>query len=511
MKRLQGAGRSIVLFGWLGLLVVTMVVMAALERQRLFSELQTEAAILHRLASQRADQHDAHLTSLSALAVAGEAERQDLFLDVAATIQRFYPRIVAVDLVPLDRPVRYVTTRPGLPDALAETIVASAEASEGELVLRSAPEANDRYLVVKRSPNTDAARFGLALTVDADRLLETDADFWTRSSVARSLSLPNGTVLFDTGPGDVEMQFSKALGSISQPLILNAGIAPRLTDLLPPGRVLAVVAAMTLLYLLAVLGLRQRVRTRRAEREARLSADDARLAHASRVNALGEMASGMAHELTQPLTAILSQAQAGRHLARRGDVDGSETSFGRVVEQAKRAAAILDRLRDWTRPQSERIEEVPINEAIGNVEALLRREVEKEGVKLTTNLSTTRDVVLRLDRIALEQIVFNLARNAVDAATDSSERRVRITSDLMETGIVVEIADSGPGVPENIRDRLFEPFVTGKPDGTGLGLALCQRLTDRMGGDLTLVEKRGETVFRLWLPGATAEKREAAE
>jgi signal transduction histidine kinase len=510
-KYLQSERRAVVLFGWLGLLVATVIAMAALERQRLFSELQIEAAILHRLASQRADQHDAHLTSLSALAVAGEAERQDLFLDVAATIQRFYPRIMAVDLVPLDRPNRYTTTRPGLPDELIETIVAGAETSEGELVLRSVPDASDRYLIIKRSPNTDTARFGLALTVDADLLLETDADFWTRYSVARSLSLPNGTVLFDAGPGDVEMQFSKALGSASQPLVLNAGIAPRLADLLPAGRVLAVVAAMTVLYLLAVLGVRQRVRTRQAERQAQLSADDARLAHASRVNALGEMASGMAHELTQPLTAILSQAQAGRHLARRGDVDGSETSFGRVVEQAKRAAAILDRLRDWTRPQSERIEEVPINEAIENVEALLRREVEKGGVTLTTDLSTTRDVVLRLDRIALEQIVFNLARNAVEAATESSERQVRITSDLMETGIVVEIADSGPGVPENIRARLFEPFVTGKPDGTGLGLALCQRLTDHMGGELTLVEDRADTVFRLWLPSVSAESREAAE
>lgn len=508
---LQGRGRSMTQLGWIALLIVTVSAMTILERQRLFSELQVEATILHRLASQRADQHDAHLTSLSALAVTGTAEREDLFLDVAATVQRFYPRIVAVDLVPLDRPDRYITTRPSLPDALTETIVAGAEASEGELALRSVPEASDRYLVVKRSPNTEAARFGLALTVDADRLLETDADFWTRSSVARSLSLPDGTVLFDAGPGDVEMQFVKALGSASQPLILNAGIAPRLADLLPAGRVLAVVAAMTLLYLLAVLGLRQRARTRHAERQAQLSADDARLAHASRVNALGEMASGMAHELTQPLTAILSQAQAGRHLARRGDVDGSETSFGRVVEQAKRAAAILDRLRDWTRPQSERIEDVLINAAIGNVEVLLRREVEKGGVTLTTDLSTTRDVVLRLDRIALEQIIFNLARNAVEAAADSAERQVRITSDPTETGIVVEIADSGPGVPENIRNRLFEPFVTGKPDGTGLGLALCQRLTDRMGGELTLVEDRAGTVFRLWLPDAKSENREAAE
>jgi signal transduction histidine kinase len=510
VRRRSGKDLAVVL-GWVALLVLTVAFVAVLERQRLISELQTEAAILHRLASQRADQHDAHLTSLSALAVAAEAGRQDLFREVAATIQRFYPRIVAVDLVPLDRSGRNITTRPGLPGELAETIIAGATASGGELVLRPVPEAENRYLLIKRSPNTDAARYGLALTVDVGGLLASEGEFWARPSVTRRLSLPDGAVLFDSGPDGAAMQFSKALGSRSQPLVLEAGITPRLADILPAGRVLAAVGAMTMLYLLAVIGRRQLARAHLAERQARLSAVDARLAHASRVNALGEMASGMAHELTQPLTAILSQAQAGRHLARRGDVDGSAKSLGRIVEQAKRAAAILDRLRDWSRPQSGRIERVPVNEAIGSVEALLRREVEQGGVSLTSDLSGTCDSVLRLDRIALEQIVFNLMRNAVEAARDSAERWVRLTSGVAENGIVIEVADSGPGVPENIRERLFEPFVTGKRHGTGLGLALSQRLAERMGGELTQVEGRAATVFRLWLPRALAESREVAE
>lgn len=506
----QGRNQTRALLGWIGLAILTVAVTAVSERQRLFAELQTEAEILHRLASQRADQHDAHLTSLSALAVAGEVERQALFLDVAATIQRFYPRIVAVDLVPLDRPDRYITTRPGLPDNLIETIVAAARASQGDLALRPSPGTRNRYLAVKRSPNSDTARFGLALAVDAGALLASDADFWVRPSVTRTLRLPDGTLLFGDDP-QVVTQFRKSLGSGSQPLIFEAGISPQMSDLLPLGRVLMALGVMTALYVLTLLALRQVLRTRRAEREARLSADDARLAHASRVNALGEMASGMAHELTQPLTAILSQAQAGRHLARRGDSRASETSLVRIIEQAKRAAAILDRLRDWTRPQSERIEEVHVNEAIGNVEALMRRDVEQEGVALTTDLSATRGVSLRLDRIALEQIVFNLARNAVEAASESTGRWVRITSRQTESGIALDVADSGAGVSEAIRDRLFEPFVTGKPEGTGLGLALCQRLTERMGGELTLVDGPANTLFRLWLPLAQAQGREAAE
>lgn len=507
---IHGKGRAVAILGWLGLLAVTVVAMTFLERQRLFLDLQAKGNILHRQASQRADQHDAHLTSLSALAVTGDAKRHALFLDVAATIQRFYPRIVAVDLVPLDDSGAYVTTRIDLPDDLADAIISGAEASNGDFVLHSISQASSRYLVIKRSPNNDAARFGLALTVDAERLLASDNDFWTRRSVTRSLSLPDGTVLVGGDFDETAMSFRKALSSTSQPLILEAGISPRFADLLPKERVLGVLAGITLLYLLAILGLRQFIRARRAERQARLSADEAQLAHASRVNALGEMASGMAHELTQPLTAILSQAQAGRHLVRRGDTDGSEKGFVRIVEQAKRAGAILDRLRDWTRPQSERIEVVAVGHAIDNVEELLRREAETRGVTLTIDLARTHGVSLRLDRIALEQVVFNLARNAVEAAEGSSESLVRITSTTTVNGIALEIADSGPGVPDSIRERVFEPFVTGKPNGTGLGLALCQRLAERMGGELTLVEDRTETLFRLWLPGPAADKREGA-
>lgn len=508
---LQSKGSAAAILGWLSLLIVTVVAMAILERHRLFSELQTEATILHRLASQRADQHDAHLTSLSALAVSGDAKRHNLFLDVAATIQRFYPRIVAVDLVPLDDADTYATTRTNQPRDLAKIIIAGAEASDGELILSPAPQASNRYLLIKRSPNNNAARFGLALTVDAERLLASNNDFWSRRSVTRSLSLPDGTVLINDDSDETAISFRKALGSHSQPLIFEAGISPRLADLLPAGRVLAVLAGMTLLYLLAILGLRQRMRARRAEQQAQLSANEAQLAHASRVNALGEMASGMAHELTQPLTAILSQAQAGRHLARRGDTDGSETGFARIVEQAKRAAAILDRLRDWTRPRSARIEPVAVNKAVKNVEALLHREAETRGVALTIDLAQTHGVLLRLDRIALEQIIFNLARNAVEAAEGHSDALVRITSAATETCITLEITDNGPGVPEAIRERVFEPFVTGKPDGTGLGLALCQRLAERMGGELNLAADRTETVFRLWLPRRVAKNMETKE
>lgn len=496
--------------GWLAVLFVAAGLSALLERQKLQNELQTEAHILHRLASQRADQHDAHLTSLSALATAGEEVRRDLFLDVGATILRFYPRITAIDLVPLAGG-GYLTSRPGLPEETAAIVRSAARASSGQLVLAATPSAPGHYLLVKRSPNSDSARFGLALQIDAAALLASDSAFWSRTSVSRTLHLPDGTGLLQGGPAaDAAAQFAKPLGSASQPLSFSAGIAPGLTDLLPLQRLLAVAGFTSLLYLIAALGLRQLLRARQAESQARLSAQDARLAHASRVNALGEMASGIAHELTQPLTAILSQAQAGRHLAARGGADQTGPVFEGIASQAKRASAILGRLRSWTRPRTGPAGPAPVQEAIRSVELLLRPEAGRAGVRLAVDPGPSA-MTVRADPVELEQILFNLVRNAIEAAAESDEKQVALSARRSGGGVLIEVADSGPGVPPEIRPRLFEPFVTGKPDGTGLGLALCQRLAERMGGDLSLGADAPQTLFRLRLPDAGARPAEAAE
>ncbi len=495
--------------GWAALLAVVVAAATVIERQWLLEELQTEASILHRLASQRADQHDAHLTSLSGLAVAGRDERQDLFLDVAATILRFYPRIESVDLVPLNDSAGSMTTRTDRSETAIALIRDAARASKGQLVLRPAPDAPGRYLVVKRSPNTDDARYGLSLQIDANALLTSDSAFWTRRSISRMLALPDGTVLVSDGPSG-EGQFAKVLGSASQPLVFRAGIAPGLSDLLSPTRFFVIAVVTTFLYLIAILGLRQFARARRAENEARLSAQDARLAHASRVNVLGEMASGMAHELTQPLTAILSQAQAGRHIATRSNVDELVPVFEGIAGQAKRASAILDRLRNWTRPQPETVGPASVNDAIRGVELLLRPEAKRSGIDFSIDLEA-RPMWVRADQVELEQVIFNLVRNAMDAVADSTERQVAISTFRDATGIVIEIADTGPGVTADIRQRLFEPFVSGRPGGTGLGLALCKRLVDRMDGDLVLADNRPGTVFRLSLPQAGYTLNEAAK
>ena len=489
--------RSLLLLGWLVLTVAGLLLAAVVERNRLASEFDNEATVLHRLLSQRADQHDAHLTALSALASADGGTRPDLFLQVAATIIRFYPRIVAVDLVALAAPGDVETTRPGLSAEQIAVLREAALASDGRLGLRAAPWAPGRYLLVKRSPNTDDARFALAMEVDGAALMDVSSAFWARPSVGWSLLLPDGTPL--AGAGRISApDFEKPLGSQSQPLVLQAEFSPWPKDLLPVDRLAAITVLITLGYLGLVLGLGQYARARRAERQAYLSAQEARLAHASRVNALGEMASGIAHELTQPLTAILSQAQAARHLSRRGDLGALEPSIQGIADQAKRAAAILERLRNWTVPAQDADLVGELGTALQNVRLLLQPEATHRGVALNFD-TVSPPVAIRGDQVELEQIVFNLVRNAIEAAAGQEGGAVSVTVRQSGQQVICDVTDTGPGVADDLRDRLFEPFVTGRAGGTGLGLSLCQRLAERMGGEVELVTAQ-PALFRLRLP-----------
>jgi signal transduction histidine kinase len=470
---------------------------AFLERRNLVHELSTQSAILHRLASQRADQHDAHLTSLVAVFVAGGVQRTDLFLDVAATIIRFYPRIASVHVVPFDPERQGISTAPMSAED-AELARWLGQQSSGEIQIRQIPAQPDHYMLVKRAPNTDAAEHSLALVISATALIATDDPLWQRASATRRLLTPQGGVL--TGgalAGDVVL--TKSLGSKSQPLVLETALRISLADLLPARTVALIAALVTALFAVGAVLIGQWKRRKEAERISVLSAQEARLAHASRVNAMGEMASGMAHELAQPLTAILSQAQAGRHLARRGDVAKLGSVLDDTVLQAQRAADILDRLRRWSKPNRAEARPCSLNEAARNVEQFLAREASEKGARVTLTLADD-PVTINADPVALEQIIFNLMRNALEA---SDAANVTVTTRLQGGLATLEVRDSGPGVPEALKPRIFEPFVTGKTDGTGLGLALSHRLVEEMDGEIVLLPDADQTTFRVTFPQVT--------
>ncbi|WP_236021277.1 sensor histidine kinase [Sedimentimonas flavescens] len=494
---------------WLSACFLALGVIWLFERSARIAELTAESDRLQARVSQRADQHAAHMTALSAIAIAGAGQRPDLFRDVAGAIMQFYPRITGIALIPLG------TDTGGIEIGMDETdlrdlIRAAARESTGAPVLVPAPWETPAYMIVKRSPNTDAARYGLALAIDARALLEEESGYWEKAATTRMLSLPDGTPILAEGPEAGTPQFAKPLSSSTQPLRLETSVALNPTDLLPPTKVALVIAVLTLVAFASRVALRQRARVRAAERRAELSGMETRLSHASRVNALGEMASGMAHELTQPLTAILAQAQAARRLATRGDTGKVSEALEEIIAQTRRASAILERLRTWTRPHARRPEAVDVRDCVAVAVTLLGRQAEEIATSLVIRMPD-RQVPVLADRIELEQVIFNLVRNALDAVEGIDGDRIVTVTLLMEGHMAhVDVQDTGPGVQEDIRDSLFSPFVTTRDAGTGLGLALSHRLVARAGGDLELVHATSGARFRVSLPLAQ-ERHEAAE
>lgn len=495
------------ILAWGVLLLLAIGAMALWQQRSLAQELERESGALNRLLSQRAGQHDAHLTALSAIASASAEPERELFLEVASTITHFYPRIDDVQLVPLDAQAPVIGTGPLAPD-LADRIRAAARASTGDIALMPYPGRAHHYLMIKRSPNTPAARYGLALGINAEKLVDEAGAFWHRPGVVLALAMPDGRPLAGQSHPSGVVRSGRVIDSASQPLILETGLNVGWADRLPPASTALLLALVSLLYWAALGAWRQRARARVVAEQARINALESRLAHASRVNALGEMASGLTHELTQPLTAILAQAQAGRRLAASGQGAALESVLDGMIAQARRASAILDRFRDWSRPRPPSNAAFDLRETVRNVQALLAPKAASSGVRI--EFSVPGDPVLvRADPVEMEQAAFNLVRNAIETVEGRADARIAV--DLRPQGgrAVLDVADNGPGVAPDIRADLFTPFATTREGGMGLGLALSRRLVERIDGDLDLVDgpNPGAT-FRMAIPLAGAQEED---
>lgn len=501
------AWRVKILALWLAVVVLALGAQAYMQRSSLLDELQWESATLYRAVSQRAGQHDAHLTTLSAIALAGGGERADLFLDVAATISRFYPRIKDVLLVPLDPALEPIATTHYDSETLS-TLRAAARRSTGAPVLLAHPTRDGLYLMVKRSPNADAAIYAVILAIDASELIVSDRDFWTQDSARRRLTMSDDTLLTGT-PASGALQFVQPLDSASQPLRLETGLDIRLLDILPPLRTAGIILLASLAYVAVLAVIRQRALAHDAAAQAALRGVEVQLSHAARINAMGEMASGMAHELTQPLTAILAQAQAGKRLLARDDLSSVGACLEETAAQAKRASSILERLRNWSKPHAKPLSPIDLRQAVGNVQSLLASDAARLDIALEVDVPPHAVPVLA-DQIEMEQVIHNLVRNAFDALAGQAGARVRVGAKIVTDRVVVEIADNGPGIPAELRPKIFTPFITTREDGMGLGLALSERLVERANGEIRLLDGKPGATFRIELPLAV-EVRTAAQ
>ena len=243
--------------------------------------------------------------------------------------------------------------------------------------------------------------------------------------------------------------------------------------------------------------------TERQATQRRLQDMQAELIHMSRFTAMGEMASTLAHELNQPLTAVASYLNGCRRL-----LEGSESehklmlrdAIDRAADQAMRAGHIIRRLRQFVaRDESERqVESLP--RLIEEASALALVGIKHDGVRVKFDLSPGVELVLA-DKIQVQQVILNLMRNAIEAMHDATRRELTLSTAEVPNGMVeVSVSDTGPGIAPEIAAQLFHPFVTTKPQGMGVGLSISRTIVESHGGKLWAEPNPGGgAIFRLTL------------
>lgn len=240
--------------------------------------------------------------------------------------------------------------------------------------------------------------------------------------------------------------------------------------------------------------------------ERRLQDLQAELVHVSRLTAMGEMASALAHELNQPLSAIANYVKGSHRLLEREPLDREKlrTALNSAGEQALRAGQIIRRLRDFVAKgeTEKRIESLP--KLIEEAGALAMVGAKERGVRLVFDLDPAAEVVMA-DKVQVQQVLLNLMRNAIDAMEGSPRRQLTIASRPVEDDMVeVSVADTGPGVDPDFLSQLFQPFVTTKAHGTGVGLSISRTIVEAHGGRIWVESNRaGGATFRFTLRGVS--------
>ena len=244
------------------------------------------------------------------------------------------------------------------------------------------------------------------------------------------------------------------------------------------------------------------------EAQAELRLDDA--AHTARLLELGEMCSGIVHEVSQPLTAIVSFTEACLRTVRGGRAEPAlvEDTLGRVAEQGARAAEILSRLRHLVRKGASRREVFSLATAIEETLLLVDHERRRRGVHITVHCEPELPPV-NADRVQIEQILLNLLRNAFHAIDGAERRQVWMSAGYSGADRVrLMVEDSGPGIAPEQCERVFETFYTTKPKGLGVGLAISRSIAEEHGGRLWAEPSDGHGArFGLELPLSAGDPR----
>ncbi|WP_269714146.1 sensor histidine kinase [Caulobacter sp. NIBR2454] len=255
-----------------------------------------------------------------------------------------------------------------------------------------------------------------------------------------------------------------------------------------------------------LIGLVDLTDTKRAQDEvARVTAE---LAHAARVSTLGELTASIAHEVNQPLAAIVTGEASLRWLNRpEPDLNEAKAAIGRMIQDGQRASGIIARIRAMSTKTAPEPALLDVNTMVSDATLLVQREIETHGIKLIIDLAADLPPV-KADPVQLQQVVMNLLVNAIQAMAacepcmQVGRRLIARTRPGAEEGVRVEVVDAGPGIEPDKADQLFNAFFTTKATGMGMGLSICKSIIEAHGGKIWAAPKPGGrgAVFAFTLP-----------
>lgn len=482
--RMQGAWW----LAWLALSAAGAVWLARAELSQLQQDFETDARIAHRLMSQQVVQYDAVLATLALLQPAGA--------DTTPPEQRLssvYPSILGVQRREGD------AAWPDGPNAaaFAAAEAASRRLQRAELAVAELPKGS-YWLVIGATPSSYALEIDLAGTVpwrDWPMDPKSSPVHVALDHAGRQWTVQPGR----PADGGWRFDFHKVLASGSQAFDVVATRHVGWNEL--PWRWMAgwALAMAALLFGASALQ-RQRVARRRAE-------ELLRLGQVARLNSLGELSAGLAHELNQPLTAVLANTQAARRLLEDEppDLTTARGAMTKAVEQARRAADVVGRLRRVIERPDAGGDARPLvlQDVVRNALHLLAPEFAQRGVVPQFDAAAQAPVRVQAEAVALEQIVHNLLMNALQSLdkVPASERQLSVSVVRNGTEGVLAVTDTGIGIAPDALPRLFEPFFSTREGGLGLGLSLSETLASGMGGSLSAANTAARGArFTLLLP-----------
>jgi len=372
-------------------------------------------------------------------------------------------------------------------DTLMHTAIAHAGAERGLLIL---PRGDEFWIEAEATAGSNELKVALRQSLMTEsQLPQSVFRYALRTKKPVLLQDASGT---DEFSGDAYVRTHHARSVLCLPILKQARVLGMLyleNNLTPH---VFTPARMTILKLLASEAAfsieNARLYRDLAEREAALRTLQMELAHANRLATMGQLAASIAHEVNQPIGAARNNAHAALRFLVRDSPDLGEVreALECVVNDTYRASDIIGGIRDQVKKVPPRMEGVDLNDAILEVIALIRGELSKHRVSVQTRLEEDLPLA-RADRVQLQQVILNLILNAIEAIAgiEDGERQLVVSAQSNEVeGVLVAIADSGPGIASEDRKRIFDSFYTTKAGGVGIGLSICRSIIDAHGGRL---------------------------